>query len=56
MFEVYNVYSENGLLLESFSELKNAKLFAIDIFYDKKVECHIINSKFIWIFEDIMHQ
>ena len=52
---MFEVYSEKGLLLESFTELKNAKLFAIDIFYDKKVKCYISSPNYVWIFEDIMN-
>ena len=52
---MFEVYSENGILLDAFSDLKNAKLLAIELFYDKKVKCYITNPKFIWIFDDIIN-
>jgi hypothetical protein len=50
------VYTENNILIDIFSELKNAKLEVLNIFNSKGVKCYIVNEVYIWNFEDITNQ
>jgi hypothetical protein len=50
------VYTENNILIDIFSELKNAKLEVLNIFNSNGVKCYIVNEVYIWNFEDITNQ
>ena len=45
------VYTENNILIDIFSELE-----VLNIFNSKGVKCYIVNEVYIWNFEDITNQ